>query len=867
MKKFLTTLLFLIPLLSFSQDTIYDCAGTDVSAVSNWIGDGYCDDGAYSYGGSPVYFNCEEFNFDGGDCPDPNAEILGCTDPSAFNYNPGANVDDGLCIEVVEGCTDEIALNYDSLANINNALCEFPIFGCTDSDSPNYNPLAESDNGSCVNQSCSDGESKMVLQVTLDQYPSETGWILTDISTGQPVEIVIAGEYTYNQANSTIPYELCVPTSGVELILSDTYGDGMAGSLYNGGTDGNFIILADTDPCGGGLDVVWSLDSANFGSVVYSGVINLPYCEVPVISGCMDYNFVEYNFNATFNVINDCITPKVYGCIDNTQFNYTPEANTMDILPICQYTLAIFDDAADGWGDSYIVVTQGDSILGTYTMGPDNYNQNFSLLLNSNKSVEVRYFEVKQPQQPQEEVEFQTLHNSFKIFSYSEDNDILLEGGTNPFDNNGAGALQSFQAPFWDVYSAIPYCGNYCDPIVYGCTFFVNLAQPDILMFNYNPLANVNQVSDEDTSNPCIVTTYGCTDNDAYGYNSNANIDDGSCLPWFVGCMDEEAWNYQYLANIWDEESCVYFGCIDELALNYDSTANTNNGSCIYPTLGCTNPDAFNFEVDANVNDGSCIAELYGCMDPTMWNYNELANMPSDNCIPYMFGCVDETSFNFDPIANTDNESCIPFIFGCTDPAAFNFDVEANTENFLCIETIYGCLDETAFNYSMLANTDNGACIATLIGCTDNSAENYEVSANTDDGSCLYDGGCIGEPGTPYWLNDPCYAWVIDIDVLCCDNEWDNYCQSQYNYCDVQYHLTLDDLRDSEVLIYPNPTTGVLNILAKNDIKIDVTNLLGETITTIENKSRIDLSRFSNGMYILNITYNDLTIQHKVIKQ
>jgi hypothetical protein len=54
--------------------------------------------------------------------------------------------------------------------------------------------------------------------------------------------------------------------------------------------------------------------------------------------------------------------------------------------------------------------------------------------------------------------------------------------------------------------------------------------------------------------------------------------------------------------------------------------------------------------------------------------------------------------------------------------------------------------------------------------------------------------------------------------------------------------------------------------MSKNDIKIDVINLLGETITTIENESRIDLSRFSNGVYIFNITYNNTLIQHKVIK-
>ncbi len=33
-----------------------------------WLGDGYCDDGQYSYNGNPIYFNCEEFNNDNGDC-------------------------------------------------------------------------------------------------------------------------------------------------------------------------------------------------------------------------------------------------------------------------------------------------------------------------------------------------------------------------------------------------------------------------------------------------------------------------------------------------------------------------------------------------------------------------------------------------------------------------------------------------------------------------------------------------------------------------------------------------------------------------------------------------------------------------------
>ena len=32
------------------------------------MGDGFCDDGSYEYNGNPIFFDCEEFDFDNGDC-------------------------------------------------------------------------------------------------------------------------------------------------------------------------------------------------------------------------------------------------------------------------------------------------------------------------------------------------------------------------------------------------------------------------------------------------------------------------------------------------------------------------------------------------------------------------------------------------------------------------------------------------------------------------------------------------------------------------------------------------------------------------------------------------------------------------------
>ena len=58
----------------------------------------------------------------------------------------------------------------------------------------------------------------MIFKLTLDQYPGETGWILTDLSNGQPVESVVAGEYSYEDANNQ--WKNVVIASGGNILTS-----------------------------------------------------------------------------------------------------------------------------------------------------------------------------------------------------------------------------------------------------------------------------------------------------------------------------------------------------------------------------------------------------------------------------------------------------------------------------------------------------------------------------------------------------------------------------------------------------------------------------------------------------------------------
>ena len=180
-------------------------------------------------------------------------------------------------------------------------------------------------------------------------------------------------------------------------------------------------------------------------------------------------------------------------------------------------------------------------------------------------------------------------------------------------------------------------------------------------------------------------------------------------------------------------------GCTDATACNFDSDATIENGSCLYTCYGCMDSTACDYDPDASMAD-DCDYSCYGCTDSEAVNFDSLATIDDGSCVYEILGCTDNTACNYNPDATTDDGSCDFSCYGCTDSEALNYDADATIDDGSCLYDVEGCTDSGACNYNPDATIDDGSCEYTsCLGCTDSEALNYDPTALIDDGSCIYD--------------------------------------------------------------------------------------------------------------------------------
>ena len=83
----------------------------------------------------------------------------------------------------------------------------------------------------CINIAFAQCPNGTYLNIVInpDQYPEETSWAILDYNLDT---VVTGGPYDNIIDYSPQVTQLCVPNGDYEFVISDTYGDGMQGSLW-----------------------------------------------------------------------------------------------------------------------------------------------------------------------------------------------------------------------------------------------------------------------------------------------------------------------------------------------------------------------------------------------------------------------------------------------------------------------------------------------------------------------------------------------------------------------------------------------------------------------------------------------------------
>ena len=129
--------------LSGNYTTTISLESLNVTGSGAWsfeVVNGWPASGGAGYSGSIDLY---------GVCPPSDSELIGCTNPTACNFNPFAVQDDGSCY--LCGCIYPDACNFNPLALEDDGSCEYTSCGgCTYPNACNFNPLAGVDDGSCL---------------------------------------------------------------------------------------------------------------------------------------------------------------------------------------------------------------------------------------------------------------------------------------------------------------------------------------------------------------------------------------------------------------------------------------------------------------------------------------------------------------------------------------------------------------------------------------------------------------------------------------------------------------------------------------------------------------------------------------------
>jgi len=345
-------------------------------------------------------------------------------------------------------------------------------------------------------------------------------------------------------------------------------------------------------------------DPTAFNYNLEADVINSYAC-IPVLVGCIDNSYLEFDSNANTNDASLCLNLKVFGCTNPVAVNFNAAANVEDdscIVYGCTDSNAQNYDfaATDDDGSCYV----------NGCMDPTAFNYNSSATVDSILVVQTYLTNIPTNSTASYSsdysdgvVDIEVESGSYVLYgSYSSqpNSDVILTVGDNEKFSIESLSSSSFEEKGNDSYSPVPADVCFYEGVdaynemlneysSYGVIYPEISSCDDILVelgsitasngFNkqftnfdsyldidYSQLKNIKwlristinssfnmrnlSLSNLQAGSSCIPVVEGCTDSSMCNYNSSANTDDDSCYNNDLGCgcdvpLPEEGYNCQ----------------------------------------------------------------------------------------------------------------------------------------------------------------------------------------------------------------------------------------------------------------------------------------------------------------------------------
>lgn len=265
----------------------------------------------------------------------------------------------------------------------------------------------------------------------------------------------------------------------------------------------------------------------------------------------------------------------------------------------------------------------------------------------------------------------------------------------------------------------------------------------------------------------CAPLVQGCTDPCACNYNPSANISTPTCE--FFSCVGCALGEFTLMLNMDDSFGDGWNGAdytIEDLDGNMVTTGSLDDAQCSSDLDNNIGPD-FGFDM---------ICLPIGCYTITVgggvWDTEITWNLMDDGGTVLASGADESIDFTVGP------GTC-----GCTDPGACNFDPNAATDDGTCeYVTCAGCTDVTACNFNPDATipANNLCCFDNCVTLLMNDefgdgwngavATITNLATGTVAGTATLNEGVFGL--APFCLEDGCYSITVSAGVWPAEVDW-----------------------------------------------------------------------------------------------